>query len=245
MAAKDKDKTDETAEGEKPEGEGVDAAVKKKGPLDGILAMLPVPDKLKLPVLIAVPVLLILLIVVGLLLSGVFAPKKPKKCAAGEGTEQSSSVQTTEAKSDDKPKSDDKDKKADEPSKVEPCTPEQTEADAEAADAADKDKKGDEKPAYYNMPDILVNLDGHGRKASVLKIAVTIQVNSAEDVKLMEDKMPRVVDDFQTFLREVRVEDLRGSAGIYRLRQELLARVKPAVAPIKVKDVLFKELLIQ
>ena len=54
-----------------------------------------------------------------------------------------------------------------------------------------------------------------------------------------------MVDNFQVYLRELRVEDLRGSAGIYRLREELLARVNSAVRPTKVKDVLFKEMLVQ
>ena len=101
------------------------------------------------------------------------------------------------------------------------------------------------KPIYYNMPDMLVNLDSRGRKQSILKMSVTLELSSADDLKSIEDRVPRVLDEFQVFLREIRIEDLRGSAGIYRLRQELLARVKPAVAPIKVKDVLFKELLVQ
>jgi flagellar FliL protein len=57
--------------------------------------------------------------------------------------------------------------------------------------------------------------------------------------------MPRIVDNFQIYLRELRVDDLRGSGGIYRLREELLARVNAAVAPVKVNDVLFKEMLVQ
>jgi flagellar FliL protein len=57
--------------------------------------------------------------------------------------------------------------------------------------------------------------------------------------------MPRVTDYFQVYLRELRVEDLKGSAGMYRLREELLARVRAAVAPIRVRDVLFKQILIQ
>ena len=57
--------------------------------------------------------------------------------------------------------------------------------------------------------------------------------------------MPRVVDNFQIYLRELRIEDLRGSGGVYRLREELLARVNAAVAPVKVTDVLFKEMLVQ
>jgi flagellar protein FliL len=57
--------------------------------------------------------------------------------------------------------------------------------------------------------------------------------------------MPRIIDNFQVYLRELRVEDLRGSGGIYRLREELLTRVNAATAPAKVVDVLFKEMLVQ
>lgn len=240
MAAKD---TDETTE--KPEGENAEAAPKKKGPLDGILAMLPVPDKLKMPVLIAIPVLLILLIVLGLFLGGVFSPKKPRKCGPGEEPAQAADEHGKENSGDKhgEEKSEEKHGTGKD-EKAEPCTPEQSEADADEGDHA-KDEKEGEKPAYYEMPPILVNMDGRGRKANVLKMSVSIQVANEEAVHALEEKMPRVVDDFQTFLREVRVEDLRGSAGIYRLRQELLARIKPAVAPVKVKDILFKELLIQ
>ena len=57
--------------------------------------------------------------------------------------------------------------------------------------------------------------------------------------------LPRIVDNFQVYLRELRLDDLRGSAGVYRLREELLARVNTAVRPAKIKDVLFKEMLVQ
>ena len=52
-------------------------------------------------------------------------------------------------------------------------------------------------------------------------------------------------DSFQTYLRELRLDDLRGSAGMYRLREELLTRINVAVQPSKVSAVLFKEMLVQ
>jgi flagellar FliL protein len=57
--------------------------------------------------------------------------------------------------------------------------------------------------------------------------------------------MPRLLDMFQTYLREMRPEELRGSAGTWRLREELLARANIALAPVRVVDVLFIELLVQ
>jgi flagellar FliL protein len=57
--------------------------------------------------------------------------------------------------------------------------------------------------------------------------------------------MPRVMDAFQTYLRELRASDLDGSAGLYRLKEELTRRVNAAIAPSHVNAVLFKEIVVQ
>jgi flagellar protein FliL len=98
---------------------------------------------------------------------------------------------------------------------------------------------------FYDLPDLLVNLNTNGRKASFLKLSVSLELESKDDVPRLQAVMPRIIDNFQVYLRELRVEDLRGSGGIYRLREELLARVNDAAAPVKVVDVLFKEMLVQ
>jgi len=98
---------------------------------------------------------------------------------------------------------------------------------------------------FLEIPDLLVNLSTGGGPARFLKLKVKLEVDSPEDLVKLEAVAPRVVDQFQTFLREMRIQDLRGSAGIYRLRQELLYRVNLAAQPVKVKDVLFQEILIQ
>ncbi len=64
-------------------------------------------------------------------------------------------------------------------------------------------------------------------------------------MRTLDGMMPRIVDSFQIYLRELRVEDLQGSAGLQRLREELLLRVNAAIAPAKARDVLFKEMLVQ
>jgi flagellar FliL protein len=102
------------------------------------------------------------------------------------------------------------------------------------------------KPSVFlDLPDLLVNLNSTGRKASFLKISVSLDLEDHADTARIQAVMPRIIDNFQVYLRELRVEDLRGSGGIYRLREELLARVNEAAAPVKVKDVLFKEMLVQ
>ncbi|PWC33174.1 flagellar basal body-associated FliL family protein [Azospirillum sp. TSO35-2] len=100
-------------------------------------------------------------------------------------------------------------------------------------------------PVFYDLPDMLVNLNTGNKRPAFLKIKISIQLNKPEDVAAVEHVLPRIIDNFQVYLRELRLEDLRGSAGMYRLRQELLLRITAAAYPVKVKDVLFKEMLVQ
>lgn len=98
---------------------------------------------------------------------------------------------------------------------------------------------------FYDLPELLVNLNSNGRRTSFLKLQVSLEIADDKDKPKLDAMRPRIVDSFQVYLRELRIEDLRGSSGMYRLREELLARVNTAVAPAKVKDVLFKEVLVQ
>ncbi|MBM3525450.1 MAG: flagellar basal body protein FliL [Alphaproteobacteria bacterium] len=111
--------------------------------------------------------------------------------------------------------------------------------------AKEKEKKAPKAMVFYNLPELLVNLSGQGRRSSFLKISLSLELEDANDIPRIEAVLPRVVDAFQTYMRELRPEDLRGSAGLYRLREELLARVNTSAQPAKVSDVLFKEMLIQ
>lgn len=101
------------------------------------------------------------------------------------------------------------------------------------------------RAVFYDLEEILVNLNTGGRKSSFLKIRVSLELEKETDVPVIESVMPRIVDNFQVYLRELRIDDLKGSAGMYRLREELLRRVSAASAPAKIKDVLFKEMLVQ
>ncbi len=100
-------------------------------------------------------------------------------------------------------------------------------------------------PTFFSLGDILVNLSGDGKRPNFLKITINLELADPKDVPSLEALKPRIVDQFQVYLRELRVEDLRGSAGLYRLREELLLRVTEVIHPIRVRDVLFQELLVQ
>jgi flagellar FliL protein len=102
------------------------------------------------------------------------------------------------------------------------------------------------KPSVFvDMPDVLVNLANTGDRTQYLKVKITLEVADQNLVKQITPVMPRVMDAFQTYLRELRPTDLEGSAGLYRLKEELTRRVNVAVAPSRVTAVLFKEIIVQ
>jgi len=100
-------------------------------------------------------------------------------------------------------------------------------------------------PVFVELPEIVANLNTTGRRASFVKVHARLEVEKPEDQHAVEVAMPRLLDLFQTYLREMRPEELRGSAGTWRLREELIARGNIAAAPAHILDVLFTELLIQ
>ncbi len=103
-----------------------------------------------------------------------------------------------------------------------------------------------ETPVYVDVPELVANLNtGGSKKASYVKLTVRIEVLGSSDASKVSAAMPRVLDVIQTYLREMRPDELRGSAGVYRLREELLVRANAAVAPAKVHDILFTQMLIQ
>jgi len=101
-------------------------------------------------------------------------------------------------------------------------------------------------PAFVEVPDMLVNLVGApGERVQYLKVKVVLEVKEEKQVEAIKPSMPRVTDIFQTYLRELRPSDINGSAGLFRLKEELTRRVNMAVAPIPVSAVLFKEIVVQ
>lgn len=100
--------------------------------------------------------------------------------------------------------------------------------------------------AFIVIPPMIVNLNSEeDEDPRYLRLSVQLELKDPSKKAAVEAIIPRVVDQFQTYLRELRVQDLRGSAGIYRLQMELLWRVNQAAAPNEIKDVLFQEILIQ
>ena len=100
-------------------------------------------------------------------------------------------------------------------------------------------------PIFVDVPEMIANLNSGGRRAAYIKLKAKLELARKEDVATVQNAMPRVTDLFQGYLREMRPEELRGTAGTYRLREELVARTNIAAAPAKIVDVLLVELLVQ
>jgi flagellar FliL protein len=99
--------------------------------------------------------------------------------------------------------------------------------------------------AFFDVPDIVVNIQTADGSAAYLKLSASLELARADEKAGLEALKPRIVDQFQAYLRELRVDDLKGSAGVLRLKEELLRRVNVAAAPFPVKDVLLKEMIVQ
>jgi flagellar FliL protein len=114
-----------------------------------------------------------------------------------------------------------------------------------------KEAKAEDMPltpptvAFTDMDKLTVNIQGDSATPAYLQISVSLELENDEQKKAMDPLMPRIKDQFQAYLRELRLEDLKGSAGVMRLKEELLRRVNVAAAPYHVRDVLLKDMLVQ
>ena len=101
-------------------------------------------------------------------------------------------------------------------------------------------------PSFVEVPDMMVNLVGApGERVQYLKVKLVLEIKEEKQVEQIKPSLPRVTDLFQTYLRELRPSDLNGSAGLFRLKEELTRRVNSAVSPNQVSAVLFKEIVVQ
>ncbi len=119
-------------------------------------------------------------------------------------------------------------------------------SEQELAGAMEQEKAEDPtKIVFYDLPDILVNLNSGGKQNNYLKVTIALELKSADDLPVVHAVMPRIIDSFQIYLRELRLEDLNGSAGPVRLKEELLVRLNASMDVSRINDILFKEILVQ
>jgi flagellar FliL protein len=102
-----------------------------------------------------------------------------------------------------------------------------------------------EDVVFVALPEMLVNITGPDGRPAYLKLKLTLEAPDEAAVTALTEHVPRVSDQFNGFLREMRTDDLAGSAGAYRLRLELLRRVNLVIAPQQINAVLIEEMLVQ
>jgi flagellar FliL protein len=105
--------------------------------------------------------------------------------------------------------------------------------------------EGPDGVLFYTMPDLTVNMQASDGRPTFLKLKLAFELPDQDAVDAIAPNAPRLNDMFQTFLRELRPEDINGSQGSYQLRMELLRRVNLVIAPAKVNAVLIQEMLVQ
>jgi flagellar protein FliL len=121
-------------------------------------------------------------------------------------------------------------------------------ADKKTEDAAaggDDDTRDGAELIYKDFPDILTNLNEGRRKKVGVRIKIVLQLNNAEDALRIDALLPRIHDGIQVYIRDQKAVDLQGAAGMQRIREELLTRLNRAFAPSKIKDLYFKDMLVQ
>lgn len=98
---------------------------------------------------------------------------------------------------------------------------------------------------FYKLEDFTLNLASEGKKSRFLKVGLTLVLLDELLVPRVEALAPRIQGNVTNYLRGLKPEELAGSANFYRLRQGILLRVRAAVAPTVVTDVLFNSVLVQ
>lgn len=116
---------------------------------------------------------------------------------------------------------------------------------ATEAPAMDVAEPLDAEVVFVELPDLLVNLNVTGRRLRFLKLAAALEVHGEDDAERVRRVLPRIIDGFHLYLRAISPEELQGAEGVYRIKEELLARTNDAVRPAQVHDVLLREMLVQ
>jgi flagellar FliL protein len=210
--------------GKKKGGAEVPAVVEGEAPADGEVA----PKKKKLPILF-------IAIGAGVLLLGggggaAFFLMQPKPAAAEEGHGEEKGGDHGKDKKD--AKKDDKGGHG-------------KGGGAEEDPTLGKVTEGPDGVTFLTLPDMVANVQSSDGRPMHLKLKLTLEMSDAHQVEVLQSQMPRLQDMLQAFLRELRPEELQGSAASFQLRAELTRRVNLILAPGKIDAVLIEEMLVQ
>jgi flagellar FliL protein len=101
------------------------------------------------------------------------------------------------------------------------------------------------EPVFVDLPQLLVNLVSESGGTRFLKLSLAVEVADQATAERIDKLAPRIVDSFQLYLRTLTPKELRGPGSMFRLKEDLHVRIHQAIEPAEVRDVLFKEMLVQ
>lgn len=110
---------------------------------------------------------------------------------------------------------------------------------------ADAEGGAEGKDAFVDVPPMVVNLRSPDGASRFLKIHFMIVPGAKATPDSLKEKLPLILDAYQPFLRELRPEDLAGSAAVFRIKEEMLIRATQVAGAGAVKDILIQDLVQQ
>lgn len=114
-----------------------------------------------------------------------------------------------------------------------------------AAHGGEGGGEGGEGEAFLDVPPIVVNLRSTDGVTRYLKLHFALVPAPGAHAEELKKRLPLVIDAIQPFLRELRPEDLAGSAAVFRIKEQVLLRAAEALGPDQIKDVLIEDLIQQ
>lgn len=98
---------------------------------------------------------------------------------------------------------------------------------------------------YVDMPEMVVNLRSPDGQNAFLKLNFVLAAKNEKVAEEIKEELPAIRDAMQPFLRELRPEDLAGSAAVYRIKEEMTRRAIQRVGPDKIDDVMIQDMIQQ
>lgn len=117
--------------------------------------------------------------------------------------------------------------------------------DAGSNEEATEGEDTDGETNFIEVAPMVINLRTSDGQARFLKLRFLLAAASQADMAVIESKLPQILDRYQPFLRELRPEDLAGSAAVYRLKEELLLRAGEVLGSDVISDVLIQDMIQQ
>ena len=100
--------------------------------------------------------------------------------------------------------------------------------------------------AYYiALPTLTVNLINNNGQDAFLKVVPILEFDEKGLNEVVAERRPKIVDSFTSLMRNLRITDLKGSAGTQLLREELTKRANIALHPHRINNIRFEEILVQ